>query len=134
MKRNKLYTIVEDDPKGRTVRVKPSEYLLERLPHKAIAELKAYIKSLGDNLRQYQQAFTDEDLDIPENFEKVRKLSSELEIAQNYLAHLKKTSKSIKYLNLEKDDIDWFALGPELLGEETFNRTINEALTDMSKT
>ena len=133
MKRNWFYSMIRDDPEGQTGRVKPSEYLLEIDPQEAIAELKAYIESMEDDLRQSSQAFSDEDLEILENFEKVRKLSSELEIAQNYLAHLKKTSKSIKYLDLEKDNIDWLALGPELLGEVTFDRTINEALTDMTE-
>jgi len=134
VKQNKLYAItVIDDPEGPTVRVKPSEYLVERLPHEAVAELKAHVKSLEDDLARYSEAFSDEELKIPENFEKVRKLEFELQIAQNYLIHLKEWSKSIKYVDFEKDNVDWFELGPEIFGQEQFEEIINDALKDVNE-
>ena len=91
MKHTKFFTIVEDDPQGETVTVGPSEYLRRLQPHEAIARLKAHIELLEDDLRQYSH----EDLDIPERFVRARKLAFELEIAREYLAHLKQAHETI---------------------------------------
>ncbi len=69
MKSNKLFTMVKE---GQMVRVEPKEDLMKLPPHKAIAELNAQIESLEDDLRQYSQGGTDDDLEIPENLGKTQ--------------------------------------------------------------
>jgi hypothetical protein len=85
LRQTRFFTVVEDDAEGKTATVMPSEYLRKLQPYEAIAKLKAHIKSLGDDLRQYPH----EDLEIPEHFLKARMLAFELKIVQEYLAHLK---------------------------------------------
>ncbi len=85
LRQTKFFTAVEDDAEGKTATVMPSEYLRKLQPHEAIAKLKAHIKPLEDDLRQYPH----EDLEIPEKFLKARMLAFELKIVQEYLAHLK---------------------------------------------
>ena len=87
MKENKLYTIItENDRETPSVRAEPSKYFLNLEPDKAIAELNAYIRSLEDDLRQYANV----DLKVPENLQKSREVSFELEIAHYFLRRFKK--------------------------------------------
>jgi len=72
------------------VSVKPTEFLEKLPPHKAIAELQTFVDGLKDVLKKYQQTFTDEHLQIPENFGKVGRAIFERDVAQSYLDHLKK--------------------------------------------
>lgn len=100
MKFKKFFTVTanpegSDDPEGWGVRVIPSEYLQELPAHKAIAELQAYVDVLRDVLKQYRQTFTDEDLEKPENFAKMRKVAFELDVCESYLAFLEKNHKTI---------------------------------------
>jgi len=72
------------------VSVKPTESLEKLPPHKAIAELQTFVDGLKDVLEKYHQSFTEEDLEIPENFAKVRKVVFERDVAHSYLDYLKK--------------------------------------------
>ena len=89
MIQNKLYAIVkgEEDSEGQMIHVEPTEYLLGLEPHEAIDELQANVQSIAQQLEEYSE----EDLEIPENVEKVRDLVLELEIAQRYLAEVFKS-------------------------------------------
>lgn len=90
MKDNKLYTIVtENDREAGSARAKPSEYFLNLPPQDAIAELNAHIGSLEGDLRQYANV----DLKVPENLDKAREVSSELEIAHDLLRRFQKEHK-----------------------------------------
>ena len=93
MKGNKLFTTVidKDDPEGQKVTVKPSEYLKKLHPEKVISELEAHIQSLKDNLIRYAQ----EDMNVPRNRKKIRKLGFELDVAKGYLSHFKKKYEAI---------------------------------------
>jgi hypothetical protein len=90
LRHTKFFTVVENDAEGKTATVVPSEYLRKLQPHQAIAKLKARIGSLEDDLRQYPH----EDLEMPENFVRARMLAFELEIVQEYLAHLKEAHEN----------------------------------------
>ena len=84
-----------DDPEGWGVRVEPSKYLQKLHPHKAIAELQIFVNELKDVLKQYHQTFTDQDLEKPEYFGKMRKVTFELDVSESYLGYLKKHYKTI---------------------------------------
>jgi len=86
MTHNKLFTIVkeENDSEGQSVTVEPTEYLTKLEPHEVINKLRAYLNSLTEDVEQCVQ----ENLEAPENPEKLRKLVFELEIAQRYLAQV----------------------------------------------
>jgi hypothetical protein len=84
---NKLYTIVtEDNVQRPSARVEPSEYFLKLPPEEAIVALDAHIKSLEDRLAEFAKV----DLKIPENLNKAREVSFELETAQDFLRCFKK--------------------------------------------
>jgi hypothetical protein len=87
--KNKLYTVLRDeqDSGEQMIRVKPTEYLLGLKAHEAINELQANVQVIAEQLEECSR----EDLDVPENVEKVRDLVSELEIAQGYLAEVFKS-------------------------------------------
>lgn len=87
MKDNKLYTVVtENDREAGSARAKPSEYFLNLPLQDAIAELNAHIGSLEGDLRQYANV----DLKVPENLQEARKVSFELEVANDLLRRFKK--------------------------------------------
>lgn len=87
MKENKLYTIVAgDESKSRPARAKSTKYFRGLKPQEAIAELNAHINALEKELHQY----ADVDLKVPENLDKAREVSSEIEIAQDFLRRFKK--------------------------------------------
>jgi len=87
MEDNKLYTMVtEDDVQGPLARVEPSEYFLKLPPQEAIAALDAQIKSLEDRLAEFAKV----DLKLPENLNKAREVSFELETVQAFLRGFKK--------------------------------------------
>jgi len=79
---NKLYTIItQDNAQGPSARVEPSEYFLKLPPQEAIAALDGHIKSLEDRLAEFAKV----DLKIPENLNKARDVSFELETVQAFL-------------------------------------------------
>jgi len=80
----------EEDLGGWGVKVEPSKHLKKLHPHKAIAELQAYVDGLKDLLAYYHQTFSDEKLDKPENLAKVRKATFELDVSESYLSYLRK--------------------------------------------
>jgi hypothetical protein len=83
----KLYTFVtKDDVRGPSARVEPSEYFLKLPPQEAIIALEAHIKSLEDRLAEFAKV----DLKIPENLNKAREVSFELETVQDFLRCFKK--------------------------------------------
>jgi hypothetical protein len=84
---NQLYSIVtKDDIQGPSARVEPSAYFLKLPPEEAIAALNAHIKSLEDRLAEFARV----DLKIPENLNKAREVSFELETVQAFLRCFKK--------------------------------------------
>jgi len=84
---NKLYTIVtENNVQGPSARVEPSEHFLKLPPEEAIVALNAHIKSLEDRLAEFAKV----DLKIPENLNKGRAVSFELETVQDFLRCFKK--------------------------------------------
>jgi predicted nucleic acid-binding Zn-ribbon protein len=93
MKGNKLFTTLIDkgDPEGQRVTVKPSKYLKKLHPEKVISELEAHIQTLKDKLIRSSK----EDLDVPKNRKKIRKLGFELDVAKKYLAHFRKKYEAI---------------------------------------
>lgn len=90
---NKLYTMVtEDDVQGASARVEPSAYFLNLPPQEAITALDAQIKSLEDRLA----AFAKVDLKLPENLNKAREVSFELETVQAFLRSFKQEYETSK--------------------------------------
>ena len=95
MEFKEFFTVVKpgsegvEDSTGWQVAVKPTKFLEKLPPHKAIAELTEYTQDLKDTLTQYRQVLTDEDLEVPKNFGKIRKAVFELDVAQSYLDYLK---------------------------------------------
>ena len=87
----KHYIVVKGTPEGPTVRVVPSEYLNNLHPDQAIAELKAHIESLQDELGKY----TAEDMENPNISATARNLKLQLKTAQTYLAHPTKSLKGM---------------------------------------
>jgi hypothetical protein len=87
----KHYTIAKGTPEGPKVRAAPSEYLNNLHPDQAIAELKALIESLKDELGKY----TAEDMENPNISAAARNLKLQLKIAQTYLAHPTKSLKGM---------------------------------------
>lgn len=83
--------IDKDDPEGQKVTVKPSEYLKKLHPERVISELEAHIQSLKDSLIRYAQ----EDMDVPINRKKFKRLGFELDVAKGYLSHFKKKYEAI---------------------------------------
>ncbi len=84
-----------DDPEGWGVKVIPSKHLQQLPPHKAIAELQSYVDTLKDVLKHCRQTFTDEDLEKPENFGEIRRVTFELDVCKSYLEFLEKDHKTI---------------------------------------
>ena len=94
MEFKEFFTVVNgsegvEDSTGWQVAVKPTKFLEKLPPHKAIADLTEYTQDLKDTLTQYRQVLTDEDLEVPKNFGKIRKAVFELDVAQSYLDYLK---------------------------------------------
>ena len=87
----KHYTVVKGTPEGPTVRVVPSEYLNNLHPDHAIAELKAHIESLQDELGKCAA----EDMENPVKSAEKRQLALQLKLAQTYLAHPTKSLKGV---------------------------------------
>ena len=83
---NKLFTVAKDekDAEGKTLTVKPTEYMAQLEPKKAIAELKTYVQTLAENLEQRAQ----KDLATNESVEEIKEQMFELEVAQSYLARV----------------------------------------------
>jgi len=93
MKRNKLYSTVIDktDPDGAKITVKPSKYLKKLHPEDVIDELQAHIQSLKDDLIRYSQT----NLSVAKNRNRIDKLGSEFDVAKMYLAHFKQTYEAL---------------------------------------
>jgi hypothetical protein len=87
----KHYTIAKGIPEGPKVRAAPSEYLNNLHPHQAIAELKAHIESLQDELGKYAA----EDMENPDISATACNLRLQLKLAQTYLAHPTKRLKGM---------------------------------------
>ena len=87
----KHYTIAKGAPEGPTVRAAPSEYLNNLHPDQAVAELKAHIESLQDELGKHAA----EDMENPDISAPARNLKLQLKIAQTYLAHPTKSLKGM---------------------------------------
>ena len=60
-------------------------------PEDVIAELQAHIHSLKDDLIRYSQ----KNLSVIENRNRINKLGSEFDVAKMYLAHFKQTYEAL---------------------------------------
>jgi hypothetical protein len=86
MRDNKLYSIVtQADADAPSARVEPSEFFLQLSPQEAVDQLSSHIKSLEDRLADFAKV----DLKVPEDFNRAREVSFELELAQDFLRRFK---------------------------------------------
>ena len=83
--------IEEGCPEGLSIKIRPPRYMWRLHPHKAMAELEAYIDALYQDMSEYQDAL----LHGPENLQKVGRVLFELETCQHYLTHLETHYKTI---------------------------------------
>ena len=86
---------IEEDSEGLSVKVRPTTYMVQLHPHRAMVELEFYIDTLHDALFPYQGAFSELDFDEPESLKKRRGWVFELETCQDYLAHLKEHYQTV---------------------------------------
>jgi hypothetical protein len=85
---NNLYTMVTSDEEGGGVpKLQPSDYFSSLPPQEAVAELNARRKSLEDRLGEFAKV----DLEVPENLDRAREVSLELEVIQDFLRDFQKT-------------------------------------------
>ena len=126
---NERYYSIQDNGAEDGIIIFPSRYILKLKPNEAIAELEAYISSIKEILGKTKS----EDNEMYQNIEKYKQLRFDLMIVENFFFHLKRGSapKILKYLDFEKDDIDWLALGPEMFGEKEFDEIIRQASNDI---
>ena len=88
--------IEEDCPEGLSIKIRPTKYMWGLHPHKAMAELEAYIGVLYQGLSGHRDPSTEEALNKQEDLKKARRrMLFELETCQDYLAHLKEQYKTI---------------------------------------
>jgi len=121
MKDGRIYRIKKSDAEENGIIVEPSEDLLKLPPNEAIAELKAYILSLKS---------------IPKNMVSGDiQLEFKLGVAENFLSQYKQgsTPMLLKYLDFDKDNVDWLNLGPEIFGEKQFDKIIKQTLNDSNE-
>ena len=90
-----FFTLEEDGSEGLSIWVRPTRYLWKLHPHKAMAELEAYIDTLHETLFLYRGAFTKKNLDVLKNLVEVRRVLFQLEACEDYLAYLKKHYETI---------------------------------------
>ena len=90
-----FFTLQEDGFEGLSIWVRPTRYLWKLHPHKAMAELEAYIDTLHETLFLYRGAFTKKNLDVLKNLVEVRRVLFQLETCEDYLAYLKKHYETI---------------------------------------
>lgn len=88
---NHLFEYELSELEGPTVKVIPSEYFQALKPDEAVTELVILIAALEYNLHEYLAVFDPDDLAVPGNFEKMGEMALQLEVAQKYLEHLKKS-------------------------------------------
>jgi hypothetical protein len=82
---NRLYTLVKDNVSGGTVVVEPTPYFQGLDPSEAITEVKTYVEQLFEKLRRYSE-MNQKDL---RDLEEAHHLLYELEIAQQFLIHIR---------------------------------------------
>ena len=88
--------IEEGCPEGLSIKIRPTRYMWGLHPHKAMAELEAYIDALYQALSRHRDPSTEEALNRLENLKKARRrMLFELETCQDYLAQLKEQYKTI---------------------------------------
>ncbi len=88
--------IEEGCPKGLSIKIRPTRYLWRLHPHKAMAELGAYIDALDQALSRHGDPLIEEALNKQEGLKKARRrMQFELETCQDYLAQLKEQYKTI---------------------------------------
>ncbi|MBW2107581.1 MAG: hypothetical protein JRI36_02790 [Deltaproteobacteria bacterium] len=85
MDHNKFFTVELDESSEGTLRVMPTKYLDGLNPHKAIAEMQAYIETLENALEQHQNgpAVT------PMTVHSIGALAFELELVRTFLNSFK---------------------------------------------
>jgi len=83
-----FFTLEEDSTEGLCISVRPTKYLDELHPHRAISELKTYIERLHDRLLRYDE---DKSFKIAliesKNAKKIRGMLFKLETCQEYLCY-----------------------------------------------
>ena len=85
MHQNKFFTLEIGDAEGRTVTLKPSNYIETLHPHQAIEELKEYIQTLEQALDRYACAGSG----IDEQVGNIGHLAFELELARSLVRFFK---------------------------------------------
>lgn len=83
---NELYRIIYD-PGLKAARMELSPYFMRLSPDEGVAKLKSCIETLSKELRQRQQVFMDDDVDIPKSLEEIRRLVLELELCQQCIPY-----------------------------------------------
>ncbi len=80
-----LYEVIYD-PELKTARIKLPPPSMRLSPQQEIAKLKSHVERFNEELKRHQQAFIDDELDVPEAFEKMRRVILKIELAKYYIA------------------------------------------------
>jgi DNA-binding transcriptional MerR regulator len=96
---------VAHNPELSGASLEPSDSSSSLIPQEGVAELRTHIQDLDEELRQLQDAFVNNDLDVADTLEKMRRLVMELELARQCLRYLEEgggctpwTSKKVNRL------------------------------------
>jgi hypothetical protein len=82
---NQLYRVIHH-PELKVARIELPPPSMRLSPQQEIAKLKSHVQTLNEELQRHQQAFIDDELDVPEAFEKMRRVILEIELAKHYIA------------------------------------------------
>lgn len=82
---NELYRVIHY-PELKVARIELSPPSMRLSLQQEIAKLKSHVETLNEELKRHQQAFVDDELDVPEAFEKMRRVILEIELAKYYIA------------------------------------------------
>jgi hypothetical protein len=82
---NQLYRVIHH-PELKVARIELPPPSMRLSPQQEIAKLKSHVQTLNEELKRHQQAFIDDQLDVPEAFEKMRRVILEIELAKHYIA------------------------------------------------
>lgn len=83
---NELYRVIHH-PELKVASIElPPPSTVRLSPQKEIDKLKTHLETLNEELRRHQHAFMDDELDVSEAFEKMRRVILEIELAKHYYA------------------------------------------------
>jgi hypothetical protein len=80
-----LYRVIHD-PQLKVARIELPPPSMRLSPQQEIAKLRSHVETLNEELKRHQQAFIDDERDVPEAFEKMRRVILEIELAKYYIA------------------------------------------------